>query len=177
VSRSPLAQVSRRTRQRQPLPAPPRRSVRRDSRTAHMPLTSRPRPPLTVTAVTYSCAFVAMVCHGGVVAASWVARKYPLLRLLVLAHSGGFASQATRRIRLAVCTGCVYNYEKAEHRYCRGDNGGRGCGCGHWRGSRITHKVKLAAFRCPQRRFDYEGLARAWDGIVVRWNRLQVRHG
>jgi len=91
---------------------------------------------------------------------SWIASKYPLLRSLIATHLHGYVSRDTAQDRIAVCLNCPFRYQHDDEAwYCRGDNNGRGCGCGHWKGSRLGYKVKLAAFRCPQKRF---GPAKPW---------------
>lgn len=95
--------------------------------------------------------FVYMVAKHG---PKW----YPLSRAFVIAHLWGWATKDERKARIEKCSACPYRYVHVGKEYCRGDNGGRGCGCGHWVASRLDHKVGLAGFRCPQGRFGYGGL-------------------
>lgn len=89
----------------------------------------------------------------------WLARKtaayYPLGKSFLIAHSGLFVGKKTRMARKSACDSCPYKYSLMGMEWCRGDNGGRGCGCGHWRPANLAHKIRLGAFRCPQGRFGY----------------------
>ncbi len=118
------------------------------------------RQARSVAIVHSVCSLVYRLCKGGGFAASWVAKHYPLLRKLVLAHLAGVVRLWEYAERLVQCGQCYFAYERMGERYCRGDNHGKGCGCGHWKGSRLSYKLKLAAFRCPQARFGYGGNAR-----------------
>lgn len=73
---------------------------------------------------------------------------YVDVRSFLVAHSGGFCSLVDVKIRNNECVTCNWAYSHKEHRYCRG------CTCPNWPASRLTHKVKLAKFICPQGRFD-----------------------
>jgi hypothetical protein len=111
--------------------------------------------------VPLSVRLVNAACKGIGRAAFWTRTKYPLLRSFVLAHAAGMVNKATIDSREADCRQCSFRYDRGGVKYCRGANNGKGCGCGHWPASRLGYKLTLAAFRCPQRRFDYGGLA-AW---------------
>jgi len=104
---------------------------------------------------------VNVVCKAIGRSAYWSMTVYPLVRMFLLTHAAGTVTRGTTIAREMCCEACSYGYKRGGHPYCRGENNGRGCGCGHWPASRRGHKLKLAAFRCPQGRFDYGGLA-AW---------------
>lgn len=96
--------------------------------------------------------------------ASWTRRiefGYYKVRCFVVAHLLGFVRRGECQARRATCMKCQYRYERDGKTYCRGDNGGRGCGCGHWVLSRLDHKVRLQLFRCPVGKFGFGRLARA----------------
>ena len=84
---------------------------------------------------------------------------YPKPRSFILAHRWLYVRPQEYRKRWEKCMHCRFAYQHKGHRYCRGDNGGLGCGCGHWKGSRLKYKIALAARRCPQGRFGLGGLA------------------
>lgn len=91
--------------------------------------------------------------------AIFVKVKYPLLRRLVGTHLLGFVSRDTLRLRKRYCEDCLFRFTgKDGGDYCKEDN----CGCGCWRGSRITYKRKLSGFKCPRNKFGYGRLGRLW---------------
>lgn len=92
---------------------------------------------------------------------NWIGRQYPQLHSMTYAHRYGWVSRLIYGTREKRCKECLYAYDYNGYGYCRGDNGGRGCGCGHWRGSRRTYKLRLAAFKCPIQLF---GTGRAYSG-------------
>ena len=98
----------------------------------------------------------------------WLAKripqKYPLWKSFAKAHAGGLVGWMTQLERKAICDKCPYRYDYEGREWCRGDNGGKGCGCGHWRPANLKHKRRLAAFKCPQDKFGYGGLVK----LVVR---------
>jgi hypothetical protein len=109
--------------------------------------------PWSVRAVWHVCAFVNW--QGRII--SWLARRgahwYPRAHSFVLAHRKAFVADGVLEERLAQCQACMFSYVRRGHRYCRGERGGRGCGCPEWIASRIQYKMQLAAFACPIRRF------------------------
>lgn len=98
----------------------------------------------------------------------WLAKKapkyYPLVKSFVKAHAGGPTTMMERIERKGICDQCPYRYDYEGREWCRGDNDGKGCGCGHWRPANLKHKRRLAAFKCPQGKFGYGGLVQ----LVVR---------
>jgi hypothetical protein len=94
----------------------------------------------------------------------WFTVFYPKLRAFTLAHLAGPVLPSERKARGTECEECVFKYWHKDELYCKGANGGRGCGCGHWRLSRLTHKLWLAAMPCPIGKFPVGGVL----GIMVK---------
>lgn len=82
---------------------------------------------------------------------------YPKARSFALAHSACGVYPGEKVAREASCDKCPFKYWHEDEAFCRGDNSGCGCGCGHGRAARLSHKVRLAAWRCPIGRFDWGG--------------------
>jgi hypothetical protein len=91
--------------------------------------------------------------------AGFVKVKYPLLRRLVGTHLLGFVSSGTLDLRKRTCNECLFKYRgKDGGEYCKED----GCGCGCWKGSRITYKRRLSGFKCPRNKFGHGWLGKLW---------------
>ncbi len=91
---------------------------------------------------------------------------YSLARSFVVAHSLGWVGKAERAARTAKCDTCTHLYRfKDGHEYCRGENDGKGCDCGHWPARRKEYIVTLAARKCPQGHFGY---GRVYN-LFARW--------
>lgn len=78
----------------------------------------------------------------------------------VKAHAGGLCDVCARGQRAQTCATCSGYYEHDGHGFCKG------CNCGEWAASRITHKVKLAWWVCPEDKFGPEP---GWFGRLIRW--------
>ncbi len=78
----------------------------------------------------------------------------------VSAHARGFCSSKMREIRRGKCKPCDWSYEDKARSYCKG------CNCGNTIVSRITHKTRLAGFKCPKKLF---GRAKGWFGRFFGW--------
>lgn len=87
----------------------------------------------------------------------WPLYRYADIRSLILAHGRGFAGADAVTRRYKSCVACSFLSTHRGEEYCGGENGGRGCGCGHYALSRLAWKLKLRAWACPQGRF---GVAR-----------------
>ena len=115
---------------------------------------------------------------------NWIGANYGKVRSFAVAHAAGPVRRRTWTARARQCKGCEYHYKAADKkRYCRGENGGRGCGCGHWRLARLTNKLGLSGWRCPVGRFDYGLLGRLIRGqnngsdYMARGNERRFQRG
>ncbi len=102
---------------------------------------------------------------------NWVGMNYGKIRSFGIAHAAGWVLPRTRDVRAKSCVGCRYHYTRDEQSFCKGDNKGRGCGCGHWRLARLGNKRSLSGWRCPDGKFDYGWLGRMQRraiGFVLR---------
>ncbi len=103
---------------------------------------------------------------------NWTGANYPHIRSFAIAHAAGWVRRAAVVTRREACTGCQYHYTfRDEHSYCKGDNQGRGCGCGHWKLSRLTHKLRLSGWCCPQDKFGYGTIGRLQRRIMAAISR------
>lgn len=102
----------------------------------------------------------------------WLANHYPLARSFAAVHMLGPVSPWVHASRRRQCAGCEHMYEHSDgHLYCKGDNGGKGCGCGHWKLSRIWYKLWLAGRQCPQRKFGLGLIAEPVLRLLHAWHR------
>lgn len=83
----------------------------------------------------------------------WPLWRYRDIRSFALAHSRGRLKAAAVTARHASCAACPHRVVKDGHEYCKGGNGGRGCGCGNYCLSRLSWKLRLRAWSCPIGRF------------------------
>lgn len=101
---------------------------------------------------------------------NWVGANYGKVRSFAIAHAAGPVRRKTWRARARNCKGCKFHYKSKDGtRFCRGDNGGRGCGCGHWRLARLVNKLALSGWQCPVGKFGY--------GLIGRLQRMGARDG
>lgn len=92
--------------------------------------------------------------HRQVDRVGWLMGQYVRGRSLVVAHSKGLVSRKTQNARLSACSTCEYKYLYSDgHNYCRGANGGLGCGCGHYVLSRLSWTTRLKNWTCPVGKF------------------------
>lgn len=78
-------------------------------------------------------------------------RWYLMAVECVSAHAGGFVPRDVRGGRLQKCGGCTLRVTREGHDYCGA------CSCPKktfWPLARLTWKTRLAAWRCPVRKFD-----------------------
>jgi len=91
---------------------------------------------------------------------------YSLARSFLVAHSLGWVGRAERDFRIGKCNACPHLYRFTDnHEYCRGENNGKGCDCGHWPARRKEYIVTLAARKCPQGHYGYGRMY----GLFARW--------
>lgn len=99
---------------------------------------------------------------------NWVGQNYGKVRSFAIAHAAGPVRSRTWHSRAKSCVGgCRYFYRRKKQAFCRGENGGRGCGCGHWRLAQLGKKLSLSGWRCPDGKFDYGWLGRAQRRVTA----------
>ena len=152
-------------------------------RTVPPPTAARRRAPLDQRILVYPIAWArtaflwasrglsvlvlpSWICFQAARGLNWCGGHYHLIRAFAIAHAAGPVGNCTQRQRYRVCKLCGYRYERGDKEYCRGDNGGRGCGCGHWRLSRLSHKLRLSGWSCPIGNFSYGRLGR-WQRALL----------
>ena len=86
----------------------------------------------------------------------WPFYRYADVRSFILAHGKGFVGAEVVGQRYRSCVACAFLLAYKGEEYCNGENEGRGCNCGHYPLSRLTWKLKLRAWSCPQGHFGAE---------------------
>lgn len=81
---------------------------------------------------------------------------YVTVRKFLAAHAYGFCDASERAARLSFCNRCDLRSERLVGRrvrnFCAAEQ--ETCNCGHWRGSALEHKTRLANWACPLGYFD-----------------------
>ncbi len=88
---------------------------------------------------------------------------YQDARSFIIAHLLLYVGSGEVRERLAECSPCRFKEPWGGDDFCMGANDGEGCGCGHHRFAKLSHKVRLAAWKCPQERFGYGRLYKLFE--------------